>query len=618
LKFKESLVVMKFLNITNLFYGILNMSLFKNLSIAYKITLLSVIALLGTGLVAMMSFSALNEIGTKEHSYSVSSDLSLVAADIRSEALEMKRSEKDYFLTKDIKHVDAFDQRAINLENFTTDIVEYTQAKDVHESSAAMSILIEKYITQFGIVADLQTEIEMDGGASEEQASALNQTLQNLENIYNEMVPHFEVFATQATTELAAATQELDVVREASLNLLTILCGATLVIVALISWLLLKSISVPLSALRAAVDVIASGDYTKEVHGKTRGDELGQFSNAIEDLRKAALESKRLEEENKKAEAERHALEEEQRKVDAERERAEAESIREQAERAEARAKQIEEIVQSFDEKVTEVLGVLSASSTEMEATANQMVVISESTKTRSSAVASASEQTSNNIQTVAASAEELTCSVAEIDRQVDTANAIAERSLHEANESSKSIGKLATSAQHISEVINLINDIANQTNLLALNATIESARAGEAGKGFAVVANEVKALASQTANATEEISKHIEEMQKLTKEAVKSIESIQAVIKESNDSTLSISAAVQQQSKATTEISENIQQVAIGTSEISTNITRVASEADETGSAGQEVLNASSEVGRIADTLKTDIENFFQKIRAV
>ena len=176
----------------------------------------------------------------------------------------------------------------------------------------------------------------------------------------------------------------------------------------------------------------------------------------------------------------------------------------------------------------------------------------------------------------------------------------------------------MANSANRINEVIDLINDIASQTNLLALNATIESARAGEAGKGFAVVANEVKALAGQTGSATEEIGNHIAEMQSLTEDTVNSIQAIQAVINESNDSTMTIANAVQEQSRATNEISENIQQVAIGTSDISSNISLVANEADETGSAGQDVLKASSDMGRISETLKKDIEQFFHKIRAI
>jgi methyl-accepting chemotaxis protein len=79
---------------------------------------------------------------------------------------------------------------------------------------------------------------------------------------------------------------------------------------------------------------------------------------------------------------------------------------------------------------------------------------------------------------------------------------------------SSGEVRKLGESAEKISQIIGVIQDIAEQTNLLALNATIEAARAGESGKGFAVVATEVKELAKQTANATDDIRARIEGMQ--------------------------------------------------------------------------------------------------------
>ncbi|MEZ5759176.1 MAG: methyl-accepting chemotaxis protein [Emcibacteraceae bacterium] len=689
-----------------LFDKLLGTHLFKNVSISKKIMALSIVSLLGTMGVGVIGYMTLQELKTGQDRYSMSSDLSLIAADIKSSSLDMMQSEKEFFLQKEPAYADLAIEAADNMETYTYDVEGNTNSEAAVKAANALTGLVEKYKEIFAKATDALEKVgyDEDSGlqgemraavhdieevltekndvnltatlllarrhekdfilrtdskyisrmdetlqqlsekisatnfapevkeqllanvdtygnvfnAYAEQASALIDVRAELNDVYVEMMPHFDVLSEEAQSELTTATKQLDSTRDFATILLESLCSVLVVLVGVFGWLILKSISIPLTTLREAVGVIATGDYTQEVRGKTRKDELGQFSNAIEDLRKAALESEHLAAENKRAEEERLAHEAKEREDQARREREEAERIRMEGEQAEARAKRINDTVQEFDAKVTEVLNALASSATELEATANQMVVISESTKTRSSEVASASEQTASNIQTVAASAEELSASVGEINRQVESANAIAERSLREASHSSEAINKLATSAKRINEVIDLINDIASQTNLLALNATIESARAGEAGKGFAVVANEVKALAGQTANATEEIANHISEMQRLTDETVASIEAIQAVINESNDSTTTIANAVLEQSRATSEISENIQQVAVGTADISNNISLVANEADETGSAGQDVLKASSEMGRISETLKKDIEEFFHKIRAI
>ncbi|MGE5146529.1 MAG: methyl-accepting chemotaxis protein, partial [Candidatus Eiseniibacteriota bacterium] len=125
-----------------------------------------------------------------------------------------------------------------------------------------------------------------------------------------------------------------------------------------------------------------------------------------------------------------------------------------------------------------------------------------------------------------------MSSSVGEIGRQVHQSTEIAKRAVTEADKTNAAVQGLAEAATKIGEVVNLISDIAEQTNLLALNATIEAARAGEAGKGFAVVASEVKTLASQTAKATEEIGKQIQEMQGSTGRVASAIRDIAEIIR--------------------------------------------------------------------------------------
>jgi methyl-accepting chemotaxis protein len=120
-------------------------------------------------------------------------------------------------------------------------------------------------------------------------------------------------------------------------------------------------------------------------------------------------------------------------------------------------------------------------------------------------------------------------------------------------------VNKLGQSSIEIGKVIKVITAIAGQTNLLALNATIEAARAGDAGRGFAVVANEVKELAKQTANATEDISQRIEAIQTDTKAAVQAITQITDIINQINDFQSTIASAIEEQTATTNEISRNI-----------------------------------------------------------
>ncbi len=273
--------------------------------------------------------------------------------------------------------------------------------------------------------------------------------------------------------------------------------------------------------------------------------------------------------------------------------------------------------IRDFDGQMKIVLNTIGGSAANLQNAANALAANAEQSTQQSTPVAAASEEASANVQAVASATEQLTSSVKEIGRQVSESTRITGKAVDQASQSSAGMQGLAEAAQRIGAVVELINSIAGQTNLLALNATIEAARAGDAGRGFAVVASEVKALAEQTARATDEISQQILAIQTATKQSVSSIEEIGATIASVNEIATAIAAAVEEQGMATAEIARNIQEAARGTQEVSSNINGLSQAASETGQTATQLLSSANELSQQSETLRTSVEGFFAAIRA-
>ncbi|MFN5457122.1 protoglobin domain-containing protein, partial [Bradyrhizobium sp.] len=167
-----------------------------------------------------------------------------------------------------------------------------------------------------------------------------------------------------------------------------------------------------------------------------------------------------------------------------------------------------------FEATVGQIINRVHADAQTLEVSANTLTRTAEQNQQLSTSAAAASTQVSSNVQSVASAAEQMASSVNEIGRQVTASTTIAKEAVRQIEQTDVGISELSRTAERIGDVLKLITSIAAQTNLLALNATIEAARAGDAGRGFAVVASEVKALASQTAKAPEEIGQQIEGLQ--------------------------------------------------------------------------------------------------------
>jgi methyl-accepting chemotaxis protein len=344
----------------------------------------------------------------------------------------------------------------------------------------------------------------------------------------------------------------------------------------------------PLNAVNRAMMRLAGGDSTVEIPYAERRDEIGEVAQAVEVFKRSMIESERL--------------------------------AAQQAAAREARARRqdaMERHTAAFGTSVGGVMAVLETSAAQMRQAADTMAQLAHAVDSEATQTSAEAAKSSQDLAAVAAAVEQLTASSLEISRQVSTAADVSRQAVQRAEASENSIRHLADATAAIGEVAKLIEAIARQTNLLALNATIEAARAGEAGKGFAVVANEVKALAAQTARATEEISARIGTVRDATQTTIGAVGEIGLMISRMDDVSAAISAAVEQQSAATRDIAANVQAVSTATLRSSRAMDHVVQVSGQAGAASQAVLGGTAEITQEAVTLRSEVNQFLAAVSA-
>ena len=350
--------------------------------------------------------------------------------------------------------------------------------------------------------------------------------------------------------------------------------------------LLGRRISRPIVAMTEAMRRLAGGDLGTPIPVVVRKDEVGQMADALDVFRENARAARALQEQ----------------------------AEREHAQKARRQAA-MDRYTQDFGTSAAGVMENLARSAGSMRTHAADMSAASHRVRENATHTAEGAAASAQNLDAVAAAVGEMSSSINEISAHVERAAHAAHAAVERATATDAKMASMTALAQHIGEIVQLINDIAARTNLLALNATIEAARAGDAGKGFAVVAGEVKALATQTARATGEISTQIAAIRSATVEAADAVRGVTAAIGQVEAVATAISAAVEEQAVVTRDIATSIQQVTTATLGATTAMQEVAGASERTDAVSSAVLASADTVSQDAATLRGEVTHFLQAV---
>jgi methyl-accepting chemotaxis protein len=282
------------------------------------------------------------------------------------------------------------------------------------------------------------------------------------------------------------------------------------------------------------------------------------------------------------------------------------------------RAGRVDTMVDAFKHEMAESVAILHAAATSLQDNAGRLGTATTRATEQAVIVSATCQQTSGKVNSAAQAGEELARTIAHVGENAAQSSRLAAEAVYEAERTSATIDEMAAVAQEIGKVTELITAIAGQTNLLALNATIEAARAGESGRGFAVVAQEVKALAAQTATATQDISSKIAAMQSTTSRSVAAIEGISSTIRELDRFSALIAAAVEQQAGAARQISGDVHAAASGATHVNQTVGDIESISRQTSMEVLQIGSASEQIAKQTKRVQERVATFTTELHVM
>ncbi|MGO4572931.1 methyl-accepting chemotaxis protein [Microvirga sp. 2TAF3] len=445
---------------------------------------------------------------------------------------------------------------------------------DAAEAKPALAEAGEAYTAAFNAWAGLEQKVSGEG--------------EHLTGQFDLLVPILEQLLAKVRAEAQETDTRLIASQQHTFTLILWVMGGALALGLILTLLVGRSISLPLSRLQQAMQRLADGDATTEIPSTRSSDEIGAMARTVLVFRDNALERERLTGEREGMAA-----------VEAQ------------------RAAAITQAIGDFDASVDQILAEVRRASGDLATAAGQLQGSAHHVTQQAQAAGDASSRASMNVSAVASAAEELDASLAEVAARTSASAKASERAVLEARGASGSMSALSAATSQIDEVAGLIRTIASQTNLLALNATIEAARAGEAGKGFAVVASEVKTLAAQTTRATEDIARQIEAVQAASRDTLGALGSVQGSVEDLATVVSAVAVSVGQQTMAVSEIARSVAQVSDEAQAGAAAIQTTEAVAVHSLEAAQAVADLSVALERQAERLGAEIGQFLDNVRA-